>query len=132
MAIRVLLLLLGLFHIANGIWMLADPMGWYAAVPGVTASGPFNHHFICDIGFAFIACGAGMAAGFLPGLRNAVFAIAGSVWPALHGLFHIYGWIANGFPQAADVRISDVVAVVAVSSLGLVAALVNGRREGAL
>ena len=130
MTIRILLVLLGLIHLSTGLWMLADPMGWYAAVPGVILTGPANHHFISDIGLAFIASGAGLCFAIGAGLRNAVFALAGSTWPMLHALLHIYGWFAYGFPSDSRVAFAEVVGVVAVSVLGFVLAWTNARREG--
>ena len=57
MVTRLILVLLGLIHLANGLWMLTAPEAWYAAVPGVAMTGPLNHHFIQDIGLAFLASG---------------------------------------------------------------------------
>src|ERR1700722_6770907 len=98
MFVRAGLLLLGLIHLGNGLWMMLAPDGWYAAVPGVSMTGPINHHFIADIGLAFVASGAGL----LLGARNmhaaGAFAVAGSAWPALHALLHIWGWVHMGFP----------------------------------
>lgn len=42
----------GLF--ANALYMLADPLGWYGAVEGVPDTGPFNPHFVRDIGVSFL------------------------------------------------------------------------------
>ena len=52
-----LAVLLGIFNLANGLYMLAAPAGWYLAVPGITATGPFNQHFIRDIGLIFVLMG---------------------------------------------------------------------------
>jgi hypothetical protein len=43
--------------------MLASPEGWYLAVPGVTTTGPFNQHFVRDIGLIFLFVGTLYAAG---------------------------------------------------------------------
>lgn len=45
---------LGLLLAANGFLMLADPAQWYAIVPGVPETGPFNPHFVRDIGAAYV------------------------------------------------------------------------------
>ncbi|MEN3975983.1 hypothetical protein [Emcibacter sp. SYSU 3D8] len=44
----------------NGAIMLAWPDGWYQGVPGVIERGPYNGHFIRDIGIVFIIAGAAM------------------------------------------------------------------------
>ena len=46
---------------ANGLFMLLAPHAWYPAVPGVTETGPYNPHFVRDIGAAYLA---GLASGF--------------------------------------------------------------------
>ncbi len=130
MTVRVLLALIGVFHLSGGTWMLASPIGWYIAVPGVIATGPANHHFISDIGLAFIASGVGLCFGVGRGVRNAAFALAGSAWPMLHALLHIFGWIGHGFPSEMLVTITEVLGVVAIGVLGLVLAWINAKHEG--
>jgi hypothetical protein len=132
MVTRLILVLLGLLHLANGLWMLTAPEAWYAAVPGVTMTGPLNHHFIQDIGLAFLASGAGLALAFRPGAVVAALALAGATWPMLHALLHIWGWLAHGFPADTPVAMSEVVGVVLVSAVGFVLAWMNARREGAV
>lgn len=83
------------FLVQGGV-MLAAPQTWYASTPGVTATGPFNGHFVIDIGFAFLASGAIIAWGARSMLRP--LALAGALWPCLHALFHLEHWIARGLP----------------------------------
>ena len=47
--VRLGLLVIGLFNVANGLYMLLAPGAWYASVPGVVSTGPMNPHFIVDI-----------------------------------------------------------------------------------
>jgi hypothetical protein len=131
MAIRAILLILGLLHLITGLWMLADPMAWYAAIPGVVATGPANMHFIGDVGLAFMASGAGLMLGFGKGVRAAAFALAGSAFPALHALFHIWGWFAHGVPTAPNAAMSEFFGVVTVSALGVAAAWLRMRQDRA-
>jgi hypothetical protein len=58
---RALLLLLGAGMAANGLAMLVAGPLWYAAVPGVMATGSFNGHFVKDIGAAYLVAGAASA-----------------------------------------------------------------------
>ena len=45
---------LSLVSLVNGVWMLADPIRWYEKLPAaVPDTGPFNAHFVRDIGCAF-------------------------------------------------------------------------------
>jgi len=52
--------ILGIGLAANGLLMLAVPADWYATVPGVTDTGPFNPHFIRDIGVAYLIAGVAL------------------------------------------------------------------------
>jgi hypothetical protein len=130
MAIRIILVLLGLFAMANGLWMLASPEGWYAAIPGVPMTGPNNHHFVSDVGLAYLASGAGMALALRVTIAGAVSALAGATWPLLHAGLHVWGWIAHRFPAQANVAISEAIGVVVVGVLGFVLALMNARKQG--
>jgi len=57
--VRAIFWVLGLINLANGAWMLAAPEAWYYRLPaGVPATGPFNSHFVRDIGAAFVTIGA--------------------------------------------------------------------------
>ena len=118
MAIRALLLLLGVLHLTNGAAMLIAPMSWYEAVPGVAGTGPFNHHFVMDVGMAFIASGGLFLQGARDGASAASFAVAGAAWPILHALIHIAGWFTSGFPVQPRVIFSEVIGVVALAALG--------------
>lgn len=131
MVVRILLLIVGIVHIANGTYMLLAPEAWYAAVPGVTATGPFNPHFILDIGMAFVASGAGLALGARKRATSAILACAGATWPALHALIHIDGWFTMGFPSDTQVAISEVVGVVVLAALGVMLAWLRLKGETA-
>lgn len=81
---------LGILAGANGVFMLLAPDPWYAAVPGVTATGPFNQHFIRDIGLIFLLMSAGLLAGAAqPRLRVSLWT-ATAIWLSGHALFHVW------------------------------------------
>jgi len=74
----------------NGLAMLLAGRWWYGAVPGVTATGPFNPHFVKDIGAAYLTVGAAfawLAAARTEPARGA--ALAGAAFLSLHGLIHL-------------------------------------------
>jgi hypothetical protein len=82
--------LLGIAMEANGVFMLLSPEDWYVAVPGVTSTGPFNQHFLRDIGLIFLLLGGAFLVGAArPPLRVALWAAA-SIWLAGHALFHFW------------------------------------------
>lgn len=130
MVVRAMLLILGLFHVLNGLAMLADPAGWYASVPGVSETGPLNHHFITDVALAFLASGAGMILGASGRPWAGPIALAGATWPALHALFHVWNWFAMGFPRTLPMAVSEFAGVFGVSALGVVLALMRAREQG--
>lgn len=82
--------LLGIGAVANGLFMLASPANWYFAVPGVTTTGPFNQHFVRDIGLIFLLLGAALLYGAArPAARTALWGAA-ALWLVGHALFHFW------------------------------------------
>ena len=91
---RVLAVILGIGLALNALLMLAVPAAWYAAVPGVTLSGPFNPHFVRDIGAAYLVAAAALiwfAAS--PKAQSAVQ--AGAAFLTLHALVHLWDAVAG-------------------------------------
>ena len=118
MVVRVILGILGLFHLANGLVMLLAPASWAASVVHLTAPDHLHFHFITDIGFAFAASGIGMLLGARRGLSNGPWALAGAVWPLLHGLFHLKEWIFDGPPPMPGL-LTEGVGVIVVGFVGI-------------
>lgn len=85
-----LAVLLGVAAAANGAFMLVAPEGWYFAVPGVTTTGPFNPHFIRDIGLIFVLLGGALLAGAARPMLRSVLWTGVAVWLSGHALFHVW------------------------------------------
>lgn len=87
--------MLGLGLGANGTAMLAAPLAWYEFVPGVLETGPWNGHFVRDVGAAYLVAGLGLIAfGVWP--RTAWPALAASAgFLSLHGLVHVYDTVCG-------------------------------------
>ncbi len=83
-------ILLGIGAIANGIVMLVSPAHWYFAVPGVTTTGPFNQHFVRDIGLIFLGVGTAFLLGAARPIYRVVAWGAAAVWLSGHALFHVW------------------------------------------
>jgi hypothetical protein len=82
--------LLGAGAGVNGVFMLAFPADWYFVVPGVTTTGPFNQHFVRDIGLVFLFIGTAFLIGVArPRLRLFLWA-APTLWVWGHALFHFW------------------------------------------
>jgi hypothetical protein len=86
-----LLLALGVGLAANALWMLAAPAPWYRDLPaGVPDTGPFNAHFVRDIGCAFLAVGTALAwAAFAPARRLPLAAIS-ALFLVAHAALHAF------------------------------------------
>ena len=45
----------------NGLVMIVRPERWFhEMIAGVPNTGPFNEHFVMDVGIAFLTCGIGL------------------------------------------------------------------------
>ena len=60
--LKVIYLLFSLLNLLNGAWMLLFPQSWYTNLPAdVPHTGPFNAHFVRDLGVAFLVVGVAFA-----------------------------------------------------------------------
>ena len=59
---RLIAAILAIPTLFNGLAMLGAGSLWYETVPGVSETGPFNPHFVQDIGVAFLVAGLALAA----------------------------------------------------------------------
>src|SRR6185437_3531600 len=87
---RAIAILLAVTMGGNGLVMLAAGRWWYGAVAGVPETGPFNPHFVKDIGAAYLVVGAAfawLAARPAPEARGA--AMAAAAFLALHSGIHL-------------------------------------------
>jgi hypothetical protein len=84
-------LLGALGNLGNGVWMLADPVGWYTTLPAAVPDfGPLNEHFVRDIGATFTMLGLGLLWGtFRRTVRLPVLALV-ALFSSLHALVHVY------------------------------------------
>ena len=81
------------------LWLLAGtviflaPGRFHALTPSVALLGPFNAHFIRDVGPVYVASG-------LYGVRTACVPLcfAAALWSFFHAVFHLHVWVARGVP----------------------------------
>ncbi len=126
-----LALVLGVAAETNGLFMLVSPDGWYAAVPGVTTTGPFNQHFIRDIGLIFVFVGLGFLIGAArPHLRLLLWS-ASTLWLSGHALFHFWEVAVGICGPSALVRDFAAVTLPALLGWGLIAWAANQVRTEA-
>jgi hypothetical protein len=109
--------LVALFTGVNGLLMLVDGAGWYGRVPGVPDTGPYNPHFVQDIGVAFLVAALALAASaWRP--RYWPAGVAGAGFLAGHALIHLVDIaIGHTLHAAFDLLAVVVPAALAVYSL---------------
>lgn len=104
---RFIIYFIAVAYALNGLFMLIEPRLWYDTIPGVSMLGPFNTHFVRDIGILYLVVAGGFVWGLRPG-QNSVLLFA-CIWPALHAIYHLNMWAGRGFP------FDDVAAVNAIA-----------------
>ena len=92
---RVLVFGLGLGLGVNGAFMLLASETWYGLVPGVEHSGPFNGHFVRDVGATYLIVATSFA-WLAWDARARAAALAGTGFLVLHGLIHLAEALAGG------------------------------------
>lgn len=94
---------------ANAMYMLFAAEAWYQSVPGVTATGPFNRHFVGDIGVAFLAAAVALFLGSLKPERLQALALPAAIFLAGHAVLHLIGYGTHG--QGTSTWLTDIVAI---------------------
>ena len=113
-----LAILLGIALFVNGLLMLRDPLWWYGAVPTVPTTGPFNQHFVRDIGLMYVLTGVGFVVGALrPALQLPLWGAA-TAFHAMHGGLHVWETLVG--ICAPSTLAQDVPAVMTPAVLGIV------------
>lgn len=86
-----LLVALGVGSLANALWMLAGPMHWYTDLPAaVPDTGPFNPHFVRDIGCAFLTVGAALVWSGLSRRFRLPLVVTAALFLFAHAVLHAY------------------------------------------
>lgn len=105
---RVLILWgLVVYYLATGLYIAVLPLVFYETGPGVSDTGPYNMHFLRDVGFAFTVSALGIAYGLRRKLKPLL--VFGCAWLAMHGLFHLILWFMHPSFEGA---VNDLVLVV--------------------
>lgn len=94
--IRLLIWAFAGFFLLTGLWIAVLPHDFYLNAPGALETGPYNMHFVRDVGFAFITSSVGIGYGVYAHQKPVL--VFGSVWLLIHGLFHLTLWVVHGMP----------------------------------
>lgn len=85
---RIVAAVFGFSLAATAAVMLLVPRAWYDAFPGVVETGPFNPHFVRDIGCAFIVVAAVLVVYAVATTPPVSALLAMAAFVALHALVH--------------------------------------------
>lgn len=124
-------IVVGILAFANGVCMLLAPHAWYFAVPGVTMTGPFNQHFIRDIGMIFLLVGLAFLVGAAKAEARAWLWGSAAFWLTGHALFHVWEVLAGLCGSGALVRDFPLVSLPAILALALAGWAFANRRSDA-
>jgi hypothetical protein len=112
--------LLGIAMLGNGVFMTAAPESWYWLVPGVPDRGPFNQHFIRDVGFIYVLIGAAFSYGAFYAQHRLLLWLMPTAWLTAHAAFHIWEVIVGICgPEALIVDFAGVT-LPALLGMGLI------------
>ena len=115
---RILAAVLGAGGALNGLFMLIDGARWYDSVPGLAHTGPYNPHFVADIGAAYLVASIALVArAWRP--RYWPAALAGAGFMVAHALIHVVDLTM----QRSGEPLVDIGLVIAPAALALWAAL---------
>lgn len=108
---------------ANGLAMLFASFWWYGAVDGVPQTGPYNPHFVRDIGAAYLVAAAGLAWFAWRPRQGWPALAAGAAFLTLHGAIHVYDAACGAEPLRMIAR--DFAGVFLPAALALLIAITH-------
>jgi hypothetical protein len=116
---RVLAGLLGVVMGGNGLAMLMAGAWWYGAVPGVPQTGPYNPHFVKDIGATYLVVALGLVWFAARPRQGWPALVAAAVFLVLHGFIHVADAIASPICGQDLLRDTPGVFLPAIIAAGL-------------
>jgi hypothetical protein len=116
--------ILAVSNVVNGLVMLCAGSIWWAHVAGARETGPFNPHFVQDVGAAFAVAGLALGA---RAWRSEYWpaALAGAGFLAAHALIHL-AMIATGHDHHA---VEDLLAVIVPAALAVYSAFPTAKER---
>ena len=108
------------FYLLTGLYIAVLPHDFYLNAPGAQPTGPYNMHFLRDVGFAFLSSSVAIGYGIYSGVKPVM--VFGALWLLIHGLFHLTLWIVHGMQLDSAAMIDMVVvSIPAVATFALCA-----------
>ncbi|WP_332771852.1 hypothetical protein [Phenylobacterium sp.] len=101
---RILAAALAALLAVNALAMLFASFWWYGAVPGVTATGAYNPHFVRDIGAAYLVTAGGLAWFAWRPVQGWPALVAAAAFLVLHAGIHVFDASCSANPLADVIR----------------------------
>ena len=99
--LRIIYLFFCLLSIFNGAWMLLFPLSWYTDLPAaVPNTGPFNQHFVRDLGVVFLLIGFAFGWAALNVSRSRPVHLAITAFFTGHALIHLADIMSGRLPHS--------------------------------
>ena len=91
----------GVFTLINALWMLAAPFSWYTNFPAaIPHTGPFNGHFVRDIGVAYSCAALGFGWCAVNPRSSYAVHLGLTVFFTGHALIHLYEILSGKLPAS--------------------------------
>lgn len=88
----------------NGLFMIAAPLAWYDAVPGVPLTGAYNPHFVRDIGMAYLTTTLGLAWFAWRPVQGWPALVCAAAFLTLHAAIHVGDGVCGSDPLRDFIR----------------------------
>jgi hypothetical protein len=99
--LKIIYLFFCLLSIFNGAWMLLFPLSWYTDLPAaVPNTGPFNQHFVRDLGVVFLLIGFAFGWAALNIDRSRPVHLAITAFFTGHALIHLADIMSGRLPHS--------------------------------
>lgn len=99
--LKIIYLFFCLLSFFNGAWMLLFPLSWYTDLPAaVPNTGPFNQHFVRDLGVVFLLIGFAFGWAALNIDRSRPVHLAITAFFTGHALIHLADIMSGRLPHS--------------------------------
>jgi|SRR5687767_1204190 len=99
--LKIIYLFFCLLSIFNAAWMLLFPLSWYTDLPAaVPNTGPFNQHFVRDLGVVFLLIGFAFGWAALNISRSRPVHLAITAFFTGHALIHLADIMSGRLPHS--------------------------------
>jgi hypothetical protein len=129
MWLRIVLVLVIAVLAGNGVHMLFAPEHWYHSIPSVPMTGPFNAHFVRDIGCAYLAAAVGLVFGLWRPLWLVPAGLTAFTFLGLHAGIHLWEALLEHTDAAAHSGVVDSLGVYGPPLLALLVIIFARRSQ---